>query len=143
MKAVASVVLEPQDIQQAIQDHISKVLNVTAEIGVTVGESSDQYTITVLSAEFSRTPHVGAKTANTTGKRRGRRTNAVIEAEKAAKAAGDATTNTVTAAPEQADTSILDSLYAEPIAVEAEVELEVQAGVEQSAQVAETEVEFG
>ena len=88
MKAVASVVLEPQDIQQAIQDHISKVLNVTAEIGVTVGESSDQYTIAVLSAEFNRTPNVGAKTANTTGKRRGRRTNAVIEAEKAAKAAG-------------------------------------------------------
>jgi len=111
MKAVASVVLEPQDIQQALQDHIAKVLNVTAEIAVLADQVTGQYAISVVSAEFNRTPSVGAKSGAAAGKKRGRRTKAEIEA---AKANGEATESTeATAQTPAVDTGLIDTLYAD------------------------------
>ncbi len=127
MKAVASVVLEPQDIQQALQDHIAKVLNVTAEIGVIQDQATGQYGISVLSAEFNRTPNVSAKSAAATGKKRGRRTKAEIEA---AKANGE----TAEAAEATEPTGLLDTLYADaPTTDEAVAQGDAEMAAEQVA----------
>ena len=128
MKAVASVVLEPQDIQQALQDHIAKVLNVTAEIGVSQDQTTGQYAISVVSAEFNRTPNVSAKSAAAAGKKRGRRTKAEIEAAKANGETAEATEATEATEP----TGLLDTLYADaPTGDEATAQVNAEIAAEQ------------
>ena len=90
MKMQAVLSFEAADVQAAIEAHIAAQLpNVTASIQVVATETGD-FKINVLAAEINQPKTRKASTTRTAstgeGKRRGRRSNAEIAAEKAAAA---------------------------------------------------------